>query len=180
MRTALLFFFIMCFTHTIIAQSQSDQIRRIYDEELTNGQSYSMLEYLSLNIGHRLSGSPQAAAALEYTRERMEAFGFDRVFLQEVMVPHWIRGKKEAGRMLNSTSYGSKDLKVVALGNSVGTGPDGILAEIIEVHSFDQLDSMGEDILHGKIVFFNRSLEPSRQSIIYLKLAPPSIHRTRF
>jgi carboxypeptidase Q len=160
MRTSLLFYLIMCFTHTIIAQSQPDQIRRIYDEELTNGQSYSMLEYLSLSIGNRLSGSPQAAAAVEYTRERMEAFGFDRVFLQEVMVPHWIRGKKESGRIVNSTSYGSKDLKVIALGNSVGTGPNGILEEIVEVNSFEQLDSMGKDKLQGKIVFFNKPMDP--------------------
>ncbi len=160
MRNALLILLSLCFTHATMAQSQEDQIRRIYDEELTNGQSYSMLKYLSLNIGHRLSGSPQAAAAVEYTRERMEAYGFDRVFLQEVMVPHWIRGKKETGRIVNSASYGSKDLSVTALGNSVGTGPNGILAEIVEVHSFEQLDSMGKDKLQGKIVFFNRPMDP--------------------
>ncbi|MDZ7606776.1 MAG: M20/M25/M40 family metallo-hydrolase [Cyclobacteriaceae bacterium] len=160
MRTSLLIFIILCFTQSLRAQSQQDQIRRIYDEELTNGQSYSMLEYLSLSIGNRLSGSPQAAAAVEYTKERMEAFGFDRVYLQEVMVPHWIRGKKETGRIINSASYGVKDLKVIALGNSVGTGPNGILAEIIEVQSFEQLDSLGKDKLLGKIVFFNKPMDP--------------------
>jgi len=160
MRIALLILLSLCFVHTITGQIQEDQIRQIYDEELTSGLSYPMLKYLSLNIGNRLSGSPQAAAAVEYTRERMEAFGFDRVYLQEVMVPHWIRGKKEVGRIVNSSTYGSKELNVTALGNSVGTGPTGILAEIVEVHSFEQLDSMGREKLNGKIVFFNRPMDP--------------------
>jgi len=160
MRTALLILFSLCIDHTISAQIQEDQIRRIYDEELTNGLSYPMLKYLSLNIGNRLSGSPQAAAAVEYTRERMEAYGFDRVYLQEVMVPHWVRGKKEVGRIVNSPTYGSKELNVIALGNSVGTGPNGILAEIVEVRSFEQLDSLGKGKLSGKIVFFNRPMDP--------------------
>ena len=121
-----------------------------------------MLEYLSLNIGHRLSGSPQAAAAIEYTRERMETFGFDRVYLQKVMVPHWIRGKKEVGRIVNSVNYGTKELNVIALGNSVGTGENGVLAEVIEVQSFDQLDSLGTEVLKGKIVFFNKPMDPKK------------------
>lgn len=142
------------------AQSQKEDMRRIYDEVLTNGQCYTMLEYLSLNIGHRLSGSPQAAAAVEYTREKMESFGFDKVYLQEVMVPHWIRGKKEVGRMVNSSTFGTKDLHVTALGNSVGTGAGGILAEIIEVHNFEELEMLGSEKLEGKIVFYNRPMDP--------------------
>lgn len=151
---------IFLFCNITKAQTQKEDIRRIYDEVLTNGQCYPMLEYLSLNIGHRLSGSPQAAAAVEYMRQRMEAFGFDRVYLQEVMVPHWIRGKKEVGRIVNSKTFGSKELSVIALGNSVGTGPDGILAEVVEVQNFDELDSLGKKELEGKIVFYNRPLNP--------------------
>jgi carboxypeptidase Q len=142
------------------SQSPKEDIRSIYDEALTNGQSYPMLEYLSLHIGHRLSGSPQAAAAVEYTRERMEAFGFDRVYLQEVMVPHWVRGQKEVGRIVNSPTFGSKELNVTALGNSVGTGSGGILAEVIEVKSFEELEKLGKEKLEGKIVFFNQPMNP--------------------
>lgn len=160
MKKNLLIFFIILTSITLNAQNQQDDIRRIYDEALTNGESYSLLEYLSLKIGNRLSGSPQAAAAVEYTRERMEAFGFDNVYLQEVMVPHWIRGKKEVGRIVNSDTSGSKELNVTALGNSVGTGSDGILAEVIEVQNFEQLDLLGKENIEGKIVFYNRPMDP--------------------
>ncbi|MEP2026442.1 MAG: peptidase M28 family protein, partial [Reichenbachiella sp.] len=140
------------------AQNHEQNLRTIFDEALTNGQSYPMLEYLSLNIGHRLSGSPSAAAAVEYTRQQMEAYGFDKVYLQEVMVPHWVRGQKEIGRIVNS-KFGSQDVSVIALGNSVGTGPEGLLAEVIEVQSLDELEKLGKKNIEGKIVFFNRPMD---------------------
>jgi acetylornithine deacetylase/succinyl-diaminopimelate desuccinylase-like protein len=118
-----------------------------------------MLEYLCLNIGHRLSGSPAAAAAVEWTRQTMEAYGFDTVFLQPVMVPHWVRGKKEIVRVTNSASIGNAELHSIAIGNSVGTGPEGVHAEIVEVQDFDELISLGEEGVRDKIVFFNRGFD---------------------
>ncbi len=134
-------------------------IRAIYDEALVNGQSYSMLEYLCLNIGHRLSGSPSAAAAVEWTRQKMESYGFDTVYLQPVMVPHWVRGKKEIVRVTNSPSLGNLELHSIAIGNSVGTGPGGVHAEIVEVKDFDELNALGENGVKDKIVFFNRGFD---------------------
>lgn len=160
MKKNILIIAILLSFNTVNAQNQQDDIRNIYNEALTNGESYSLLEYLSLKIGNRLSGSPQAAAAVEYTRERMEAFGFDSVYLQEVMVPHWIRGEKEVGRIVNSATFGSKELNVTALGNSVGTGANGILAEVIELQNFDQLGVLGKENIEGKIVFYNRPMDP--------------------
>ncbi|UXX80373.1 M20/M25/M40 family metallo-hydrolase [Reichenbachiella carrageenanivorans] len=141
------------------AQDHEKNLRTIFDEALTNGQSYPMLEYLSLNIGHRLSGSPSAAAAVEYTRQQMEALGFDKVYLQEVMVPHWVRGQKEIGRIVNAKTFGSQDMNVIALGNSVGTGPSGLLAEVIELQSLEELEKLGKKNIEGKIVFFNRPMD---------------------
>lgn len=144
---------------TIQAQNHEQNLRTIFDEALTNGESYPMLEYLSLNIGHRLSGSPSAAAAVEYTRQQMIVYGFDNVYLQEVMVPHWVRGQKEIGRIVNS-KFGSQEVNVIALGNSVGTGPEGLLAEVIEVQSLAELEELGKKNIEGKIVFFNRPMDP--------------------
>ncbi|MEO9965772.1 MAG: M20/M25/M40 family metallo-hydrolase [Reichenbachiella sp.] len=150
----------LVFTFVSQAQKHEQNLRTIFDEALTNGQSYPMLKYLSLSIGHRLSGSPSAAAAVEYTRQQMESMGFDRVYLQEVMVPHWVRGNTEVGRIVGAKSFGSKDMKVTALGNSVGTGSAGLLAEVIEVQSLEALESLGKKNVEGKIVFFNRPLDP--------------------
>ena len=85
------------------AQSSDEyQLSAIYKSALTNSKCYSWLDYLSNDIGHRLSGSEGAQKAVEYTKAQMEASGaFDKVYLQEVMVPKWVRGEKETGMTIH-------------------------------------------------------------------------------
>ncbi len=146
------------------AQETTEQdafyIRKIYDNTLTNAQCYDWLQYLTQRIGGRLAGSPQAAAAVEYTRQLMEQLELDTVWLQPVMVPHWERGEPEQVRIVNSMKMGTLPLRALALGNSVGTGPLGITAEVVEVKSLDEVDSLGSS-LQGKIVFFNQPMDPT-------------------
>ncbi len=142
--------------------TDKDLIKGIFDAALKEGKSYQMLHSLCTKVGHRLSGSPGAAAAVEWGRHTMDDFGFDSVWLQPVMVPHWVRGQAEVGRVVNSKKIGSKDLTILALGGSIGTGPAGISAGIIEVKSFDELKQYGEKNVQGKIVFFNRPMDPTK------------------
>jgi hypothetical protein len=145
------------------AQSADEKtIRQIYSTALAEGKSYSMLDYLSNKIGARLSGSPGAAASVEWTRHMMEDFDFDSVWLQPVMVPHWVRGQQEIGRIVNSKKMGSVEVNVCALGGSVGTGPEGVVGNIIEVKSFEELAQLGTKNVQGKIVFFNRPMDPTQ------------------
>jgi hypothetical protein len=155
----------LCTVPAIQAQDHSTDedaffIRQIYDHTLTNSQCYDWLQYLTRRIGGRLAGSPQAAAAVEYTRQMLDTLGLDSVWLQPVMVPHWERGEPEQVRIVNSMKMGSVDLNALALGNSVGTGPAGITAEVVELRSLDEVDSLGEQ-LRGKIAFFNQPMDPT-------------------
>lgn len=138
--------------------TDSVQIRKIYDEALVNGKAYSDLEYLCKKIGARLSGSANAQKAVEWTKSLMESYGFDRVYLQEVMVPHWVRGEKEQAKIIT----GNKQIEVpiAALGGSVATAKSGITAQVIEVQSLAELKTLGESQIKGKIVFFNRAFDP--------------------
>lgn len=142
----------------IAQQSDSVVLRKIYDEALVNGKTYPNLNYLCKQIGPRLSGSPQAQKAVDWTKKLMEGYGFDRVYLQEVLVPHWVRGEKEVGKIL----VGKKSFQVpiAALGGSVATPKQGLTAEVIELQSLAELKSLGEDLIKGKIVFFNRAFDP--------------------
>lgn len=142
------------------SQSNEEMVKKIYGETLTNSPIHETLRVLCKDIGNRLSGSPQAAAAVEYTRQLMESYGFDTVYLQPVMVPHWVRGEKEIARITNSEKLGTFDMKTLALGNSVGTGANGILAEIIELGGLDEVEKYGKK-LEGKIVFFNGKMDPT-------------------
>lgn len=141
------------------APADSAVIRKIYDDALTSYDSYNNLRYLTKNIGGRLSGSPQAAAAVEWSRQVMDTMGLDRVYVQEVMVPHWVRGDKEVGQIYNSKERGAVVVPICALGGSVGTGKQGLSAEVVEVHNFEELEKLGRKNVKGKIVFFNRPFD---------------------
>lgn len=165
MRTSiglLLLIFTFSSHYSLTAQNQSDSvlIRQIYNQALKNPAGYHWLDFLTNQIGGRLSGSPQAAAAVEFTYQVMDTLGLDRVFKQEVMVPYWVRGKKEIGRMV-STKIGTQDFPVCALGNSIGTGTAGLSAAVVEVNSFEALTQLGKEKIQGKIVFYNTPMNPT-------------------
>ncbi|MFC6997597.1 M20/M25/M40 family metallo-hydrolase [Rufibacter roseus] len=143
-----------------LAQNQDSLfIRKLYNIALTQGNSYEQLRYLTQNIGARLSGSPQAAAAVEWSRQEMEKMGLDRVYLQEVMVPHWVRGDKEYAAIVNSRITPAREVNVLALGGSVATPANGLTAEVVEVQGIDELKKLGKKKVQGKIVFFNRPFD---------------------
>jgi carboxypeptidase Q len=139
------------------AQTDSLMLRKIFDEGLVNGQCYENLRYLCKKIGPRLSGSAGAQKAVEWSKKLMEGYGFDKVYLQEVMVPHWVRGEKEQGFIV--TGAKRTPVALAALGMSVSTPKAGITAEVIELQSLKELETLGEAKIKGKIVFFNRPFD---------------------
>ncbi len=149
-----------------IAQPDSDTdafyIRSIYDHALTQGKAYSWLDYLCNKVGARLSGSPNAAAAVEFTRQQLTTLGLDSVWLQPCQVPHWERGTAEVVRIINAPSIGTQNLHALALGNSGATPPEGLTGEVIEVKSLEELETLGKNKVKGKIVFFNRPMDPTQ------------------
>jgi carboxypeptidase Q len=146
------------FSQARAQQTDSVTIRKIFNEALSNRTSYEQLRFLSNEIGGRLSGSPEAEKAVKWAKTEMDKMGLDRVYLQDVMVPHWVRGEKEEGAIV--PGKGKKiTVPVCALGGSVGTGKKGIIAPIIEVKSLDEVAKLGKEKVAGKIIFFNRPME---------------------
>lgn len=146
-------------TSTCWAQTQDqDQIEAIFKTALKEGKSYQWLNYLSNRIGGRLSGSVQAEQAVKYTRSQMDSLGFDRVWLQSVMVPKWVRGTPEFAYIESKPGI-TNNVPITALGGSIATPASGIKARVVEVAGIDELDSLGRDGIAGKIVFFNRPME---------------------
>lgn len=157
-RIAILFLFVSA---SVFSQgTDEEQLKAIYNQALTNSKCYTWLDYMSNKIGHRLSGSAGAEKAVQYTKAQMEASGaFDKVYLQEVMVPKWVRGEKETAFIQNGKK--KTDMAICALGGSVATPKKGITAEIIEVQSLKELETLGAERIKGKIVFFNRPMNPA-------------------
>jgi carboxypeptidase Q len=148
----------LLFLSSVVSAQDSVMIRKIYNEELVNGQCYQNLHYLCKNIGPRLSGSINAQKAVDWGKKLMESYGFDHVFLQPVMVPHWVRGEKEKAYIIDGGTH--IPVAIAALGMTIATPGDGVTATVIEVHSLKQLDTLGEVAIKGKIVFFNRPFDP--------------------
>ena len=102
-------------------------IKSIFDTSLTKSKAYEWLDYLSNQIGGRLSGSLEAQRAIEYTKSELDQLGFDKVWLQPVMVPRWVRGPKEFA--LIETEPGiTFNVPIAALGGSVATPSVGLKA----------------------------------------------------
>lgn len=142
---------------SLFGQDDQKTLKAIYDNSLRNGMSYVWLEHLSNEIGGRLSGSEGAQKAVEYTQAELLKLGLDKVWLQPVMVPKWVRGEKETGFVkTNNQRY---ELNICALGGSVATPKDGLLGEVIEVQGIAELKELGEAVVKGKIIFFNRAME---------------------
>ncbi|MEM7484642.1 MAG: M20/M25/M40 family metallo-hydrolase [Bacteroidota bacterium] len=146
--------------------SQTDdekQLKAIYDKALTNGKAYDWLNYLSNQIGGRLSGSVQAQQAVDYTKKQLDSIGLDRVWLQPVMVPKWVRGTPEFAYVETKPGL-TTNVPICALGGSVATPDGGLKANIVEVQGIEDLEKLGKDKIAGKIVFYNRPMDPTKIS----------------
>ena len=147
--------------YVVLSQTEEMEkmIASIYQESLTEGASYEWLDHLSNQIGGRLSGSLNAERAVQWGKDELDQMGLDRVWLQDVMVPKWVRGTFEYANI--ETSPGNTiNVPVCALGGSVATPAAGVRAGVVEVQSIEELKEIGREAIVGKIVFFNRPMDP--------------------
>src|SRR5690242_12568684 len=143
-------------TPAVFSTQTLADLKRLQQAALSSDYAYREVAHLSDNIGPRLSGSSQAAKAVEYVASELKAIGCE-VQLEKVMVPHWVRGEETAalvqfpGQAENTT----QKIVLTALGASVATPQEGLTAEVIAVKNFDELKSLGREKVEGKIVLFN-------------------------
>ena len=142
----------------ISKDSASFMIKEIYRQSYTELKSYEWLTTLTKDIGPRLSGSEGADKSVQWTKSVLDSMGLDSVWLQEIMVPHWVRGENEQvlaiGKHIRVLNFNA-----LALGNSPGSGIDGVRGEILEVQTLDELREMHDSVVSGKVVFFNRPMD---------------------
>src|SRR5215472_3349142 len=143
-------------TPPVFSPQTLSELKQLQKAALESDYAYRQVAHLANNIGQRLSGSAQAAKAVEYLAAELKALGCD-VQLEKVMVPHWVRGEETAalfqfpGQAPNTT----QKIVLCALGDSVATPKDGIEAEVLVIKNFDELKSMPREKVAGKIVLFN-------------------------
>jgi len=134
-------------------------IKQLSDEILRNGTAYDLLRQLTKDIGGRLSGSPQFAKAVQWGKVTLEKQGADKVYLQECMIPHWVRGGQDQASLIEiNKKKANRKLDVLALGNSLGSGT--VTGELLAVANFDELEKRKDEV-KGKIVYYNNGFNPT-------------------
>ena len=158
-----LIFFLISFL-SIYAQAQDAKtIRTIYDLALTQSEAYENLRVLCKDIGHRLSGSESADSAVVWGQRVLGKLELDTIYLQEITVPHWERGRKEKAYFYNEK--GKNMLDVCALGGSISTRMNQFIkGDVLEVKSLDEVNNLPDSLVKGKIIFYNRLMDPKKIS----------------
>lgn len=140
----------------IYSEAAFAELRNIQRASLESDYAYKQTAYLTNNIGPRLSGSAQADRAVEYVAAEMRKLGLT-VTLQKLLVPHWVRGA-ETGELVEFDGMAAgttQKVVLTALGGSVATPDYGLIADVVVVSSFEELEKLGRKEVEGKIVLFN-------------------------
>lgn len=130
---------------------------------LADDYAYQQVAHLTDNIGPRPSGSAQAKGAVDYVAGELRKLGLE-VQLEEVKVPHWVRGVETAelteypGQVAGTT----QKIVLTALGGSTSTPVDGISADVVVVNNFNELKELGRDKVAGKIVLYNEIFDKQK------------------
>jgi carboxypeptidase Q len=146
----------LCVLSLLAAPSQAEdpQLTDLVDAALADSYAYEKLAELCDEIGPRLVGSAGMDRAIEWSVRTMKEAGFDSVWTEEVVIPHWTRGKEWA----RVTAPMTFDLDMIGLGLSDGTGPEGIEAEVMVVGGYEELSIRSGEVA-GKIVLFDMPWE---------------------
>src|SRR5438552_3154565 len=147
-------------TPIVFVEQTLADLKQLRQAALASDYSFKQVAHLANNIGPRLTGSAQAAKAIEYVAGGMKAFGCDEQ-LEKVMVPHLERGIEtaELTQFPGQASATTQKIVLCALGGSVATPPEGINADTVCVRDFEELKSLPREKVNGKIVVFHHSFD---------------------
>ena len=140
-----------------------EELTAIKSAAMTDDYAFHQLAHLTENIGPRPTGSLQAEAAANYVATELRQLGLD-VKLEEVRVPHWVRGAETAELIEYAGQVKGTSQKIVltALGGSAATPAEGITADVVVVNNFDELKALGREGVAGKIVLFNELFDKQK------------------
>jgi carboxypeptidase Q len=123
---------------------------RLISAATADSFAWNRLAMLTDTFGHRLSGSPELTAAIQWAEAEMKRDGLENVHTERVMVPKWVRGRESAD-IVEPTRH---PIAMLGLGDSLGTGSGGVQAEVLVVGSFSDLENRRAQV-KGRIVLFN-------------------------
>lgn len=146
-----------------LPQAVAQQATALQKKALEGTRAFDIVRSVTVEVGPRLAGSPGDRAAVAWGVRKLLELGFGNVRAEKVTVPRWERGA-ESGEIVSPYP---QPVALAALGGSVGTPPEGITAEVIEVPTLDALASVDAAKVKGKIVFFSNRMERTKDGSGY-------------
>ena len=131
-----------------LSEIYRDTATRLINAALSDDGGYAKLSYLCDRIGNRLGGSESLNRAIAWAAAEMKKDGLVNVVTPEVMVPQLVRGRERLTMIAPTES----ELVMLGLGDSVSTPPEGVTADVVVVHNFEDLDKLGRRGVEGRIV----------------------------
>ncbi len=132
----------------VSAHAQTAQT--LIEAAMADSAAWDRIAYLTDTFGPRFSGSRNLERSIDWIMEEMQRDGLENVRGEPVKVPHWVRGDEK----LVLLEPHERELLVLGLGGSVGTGPGGVSGDVLVVNSFDDLAARGDEA-KGKIILWN-------------------------
>ena len=145
-----------------IIDRYTDASLSIISKALSDSTAYNRLAYLCDTFGPRLSGSKNLENAINWILKEMKKDGLVHVQGERVKVPAWIRGEES----ITLLKPFKKDLTMLGIGGSIATPKAGIVAEVMVVNDFKELEARSKKA-KGKIILFNVPFETYGQTVNY-------------
>ena len=149
----------------LLTEQQLKQVKQVRQAALKSNLGYEILESLTTEVGPRMAGTPQDTMAVNWAIAKFKALGFDKVWKEPVTFPTWVRGEESA----EVISPFPQPLHITALGGTVGTGKNGVMAELVHFKTLDDLKKADAKDVKGKIVFVSNKMERTKNGAGYGK-----------
>lgn len=133
---------------------------QLRERALADRTGWNVVESLTTEIGPRLAGSDADAKAVAWAQAKFKALGFDKVWIEPVTFPKWVRRSERAAVL----GEHAQPLTVTALGGS----PAGTVeAEIVRFADLAALEAAPAGSLAGKIAFVDYQMTSARDGSDY-------------
>ena len=159
-KSRVLLLWVLCFM-PVIVQTQDGGVSataaQLRDAGMKSDLAWEIVEGLTTEVGPRLAGTAADHRAVEWARQKLESLSFDKVWLERIEFPVWVR-YHEAARIVAPFP---QELHITALGYSGSTDGD-VTADVAGFTSLEALRDAPLEEVDGKIVFINYYTERTR------------------
>ena len=145
---------------TRIPEAALANAAQLREQALQDQTAWQVVESLTTEVGPRLAGSEADARAVRWAEAKFKALGYDKVWLEPVSFPKWLRRSERA----DVIGANAQPLTLTALGGSPG---GTVEAEVVRFADLAALEAVPAGTLAGKIAFVDARMERARDGSGY-------------